>query len=153
MDINLDIIKRFRTSSDKEERKNLMEELIIQNEGLIWILIDKRNKRKINFHSREDAFQEGVLGLMQAAEKFDLSVKTKFATYAGYWIENKVNRFLYNDRVIHIPEGVLLKNNANVTEVDFGVSGEKIETSSSFTAPNDRTNLIVVFGMLKKALK
>lgn len=38
----------------------------------------------------EDLVQEGLIGLSEAASRFDEYKKTKFSTYASYWIKKKM---------------------------------------------------------------
>ena len=40
--------------------------------------------------SLQDLIQEGNIGLIEAADKFDLTKNTRFATYAHYWINQKI---------------------------------------------------------------
>lgn len=42
----------------------------------------------------EDMFQEGVIGLMKAAERFDASLGYQFSTYAVWWIKSSIERHL-----------------------------------------------------------
>ena len=54
-----------------------------------------------------DLIQEGVLGLIRAAEKFDWRRGFKFSTYATYWIRQALQRSLDNRaRTIRIPTTV-----------------------------------------------
>ena len=51
-----------------------------------------------------DLIQEGNLGLMKAAEKFDGTRKVKFSTYAAWWIRQSISRSLVNTgRAIRLP--------------------------------------------------
>jgi len=51
-----------------------------------------------------DLINEGNLGLMIAAEKYKSDKGTKFSTYAGYWIRQKMLRYINNHgRTIRIP--------------------------------------------------
>ncbi len=52
----------------------------------------------------EDLYQEGVLGLMHAAEKFDARKGFRFSTYATYWIRWAIGQAIMNEsRTIRLP--------------------------------------------------
>lgn len=51
-----------------------------------------------------DLIEEGNIGLIKAAEKFQLSKNCKFSTYATWWIRQSIERALMNQpRVIRLP--------------------------------------------------
>jgi RNA polymerase primary sigma factor len=57
-----------------------------------------------------DLIQEGNLGLIRAAEKFDYRRGCRFGTYATYWIQQAVSRAANEQsQLIHVPERVALR--------------------------------------------
>jgi RNA polymerase primary sigma factor len=51
-----------------------------------------------------DLIQEGNMGLMRAADKFDYAKEVHFSTYANWWIRQGIMRFLANKRrMIRLP--------------------------------------------------
>jgi RNA polymerase primary sigma factor len=52
----------------------------------------------------DDLYQEGVLGLLHAAEKFDARKGFRFSTYATYWIRWAIGQAIMNEsRTIRLP--------------------------------------------------
>ena len=70
----------------------------IAREGLITSnlrLVIKIAKGYVHFeHSLIDLIQEGNMGLIRAAEKFDPDMGCRFSTYASYWIKHYITRFI-----------------------------------------------------------
>src|SRR5947209_9798892 len=77
------------------------EELVNSNLRLVI-----SNARKFQGHDMPllDLIQEGILGLIRAAEKFDWRKGYKFSTYATFWIRQALQRALDNrSRTIRVP--------------------------------------------------
>ncbi|MBO21731.1 MAG: hypothetical protein CMM26_05050, partial [Rhodospirillaceae bacterium] len=47
--------------------------------------------------SREDLVQEGVFGLLQAAQKFDPERGFRFGTYATWWVRAAIQRYMLDN--------------------------------------------------------
>ncbi len=66
-----------------------------------------------------DLIQEGNLGLIKAATKFDYKKNVKFSTYASWWIKQAIVRSISNKkrsiRLPHRKEEILRKINKTIT--------------------------------------
>src|SRR5919204_5974717 len=85
------------------ERGDLEAKSRLVNSNLRLVI---SNARKYQGHELPllDLIQEGILGLIRAAEKFDYRKGFKFSTYATFWIRQAIQRGLGNRaRTIRIP--------------------------------------------------
>jgi RNA polymerase primary sigma factor len=85
------------------ERGDLRAKEQLVNSNLRLVI---SNARKFQGHELPllDLIQEGILGLIRAAEKFDWRKGYKFSTYATFWIRQALQRALDNrSRTIRIP--------------------------------------------------
>lgn len=77
------------------------QQLVESNLGLVISIAKKHDFRAIPF---EDLVQEGVIGLMKAATKFDPTKGYKFSTYATHWVKQTISRAIANQsRTIRVP--------------------------------------------------
>ena len=68
----------------------------------------------------EDLIQEGNIGLMHAAQKFEWDKGFKFSTYASWWIRQAITRFLDDKKdAIRIPIHRLQQINKYKNEVSY----------------------------------
>lgn len=52
----------------------------------------------------EDLVNEGNVGLVNAVDRFDPTMGSRFSTYAGYWIDQAIRRAVQSaQQIIHIP--------------------------------------------------
>lgn len=84
-------------NGDKKARK----ELISRNIKLVVSIAKKYTGRGLEL---QDLIESGNIGLMKAAERFDVSKGFKFSTYATWWIKQSILREIYNtSSAIRIP--------------------------------------------------
>jgi RNA polymerase primary sigma factor len=76
------------------------DELIERNMRLVFALARKYGGPGLPF---DDMVQEGMVGLIRAAEKFDYRRGLKFSTYAVWWIRRSLMNALGASRAIRIP--------------------------------------------------
>lgn len=88
---------KLAKKGDKEAKNKLVE----HNIRYVLKLATKYNTTSMTY---DDIVQEGVMGLMMAADRFDYTKGYRFTTYATWWIRQKITRSIYdNDRSIRIP--------------------------------------------------
>lgn len=91
--------KRLGLVMRKAERAK--EKLIKSNLRLVVSIAKRYMSKGMQFL---DLIQEGNIGLMRAAEKFDYHKGYKFSTYATWWIRQSISRAIADQsRVIRIP--------------------------------------------------
>lgn len=92
--------------------KKAREVLIEKNLGLVHHIVRRFAGRG---YETEDLFQIGVIGLIKAIDKFDLSLELKFSTYAVPMITGEIKRFLRDDGPIKVSRSI--KENAGKVRI------------------------------------
>lgn len=72
--------------------------LLIENENLIYSVASKFTKYK----DKEDLFQAGCIGMIEAYNNFDNTKGTKFTSYAYPYIFGEINKYVREDHTIKL---------------------------------------------------
>ncbi|MBW2062494.1 MAG: sigma-70 family RNA polymerase sigma factor [Deltaproteobacteria bacterium] len=73
--------------------REAMDELVTANLRLVFIFTKMNARRGLDF---TDLIQEGNIGLIKAAGKYDYEKGFRFSTYAAWWIRQSINRAIYD---------------------------------------------------------
>jgi len=77
------------------------EALVLHNLPLVLSVAGRFRNSTLDYH---DLIQEGILGLIKAAEKYDPARGTRFGTLAVWWIRQSIGRAVANHgRTVRLP--------------------------------------------------
>ena len=122
--------------------KNALETLLVKNKLLIWSRVYKLIKRSNYNVDVKDLYQNGAIGLIMAAKRFDVKMGAKVSTYATYLIDQNIYKcfadfgytiripWYYFEQINRLAE--IKSNNPECTEIeifekikDLGITFEK----------------------------
>ena len=87
----------------KRGDKGAKDKLVMANVRLVLSVIKRFNNSGV---SSDDMFQVGCVGLVKAADNFDLSVGVKFSTYAVPMIIGEIKRFLRSKNSMRVSRSI-----------------------------------------------
>lgn len=129
-----------------------MTKLVEDNMGLVFSIANSFG----NQGDSEDLIQEGSVGLIKAAEKFNPKLNNKFSTYAFYCIRNEILKYLKknnrkptyisHEKLDRMIEGKIhysdrhIENEYDLTQLELKIA-ELRESKVSLLDICDETNL------------
>ena len=89
-------------------------------------------------YSVEELIQEGNIGIMTAAKKFDTKKNVRFSTYASWWIKSYIYSYIFNNcSIVKMPSGYkkiffnLKKVQRKIENVSNNYSGISLEKKTA----------------------
>ncbi|TWT25303.1 RNA polymerase sigma factor RpoD/SigA [Planomicrobium sp. CPCC 101110] len=79
-------------ADDELKRIKALSNLVEANKKLVWKVVRKYSSLSTVGFDEKDMYQVGVIGLLKAAEKFDVSLGNQFSTYAIWWVRQAITR-------------------------------------------------------------
>jgi RNA polymerase primary sigma factor len=117
--------------------------LIEANLRLVVNIAKRYAHRGLNL---QDLIQEGNLGLMHAADKFDVDKGFRFTTYATFWVRQSISRAIGNySRTIRVPVHTMdaatrILKAASAYEQELGRAATVAELAVALNLPADRVS-------------
>lgn len=81
---------------------------LLEYENLVFSIISKYG----NYFDKDDLYQVGMIGLIDAYKHFDESVGVKFSSYAYYYILGEVTKFVRENRSVKVSKDVIKLNSS-----------------------------------------
>jgi RNA polymerase sigma factor (sigma-70 family) len=92
-------------SAGGDAAKEALDRMVAGNMRLVLSIARRYPDGTLTLHDR---LQEGAMGLMRAARKFDPDRGFSFATYASYWIRAGIDRAIQgNEHALSVPHNVV----------------------------------------------
>lgn len=81
---------------------------LLEYENLVYSIINKYG----NYFDRDDLYQVGIIGLIDAYNHFDDTVGVKFSSYAYYYILGEVTKFVRENRTVKVGKDLVKLNSS-----------------------------------------
>ena len=85
-----------------EELTNVIEKY----QSLIWSIVNKYR----TYFDKDDLFQVGVIGLINAYKNFKETKNTKFSSYAYFYIFGEIKKYIYESNFFKVSKELVKIN-------------------------------------------
>lgn len=85
---------------------NITDDIVVAYEGLIYKIIGKYSY----FSFKDDLYQVAVIGLLNAYKNFNPNMNTKFSSYAYFYIDGEVKKFIRESSCFKVSKELIKLN-------------------------------------------
>ncbi len=131
-DLEYSLLKQIQEESTEAQQK-----LLVMHRMYIYQCAKSYHTEHL---SAEELITEGSMGLLRAAQKFDIAKKCKFITYASHWIHAYMRNAIYNtDFCIRLPmnKWAMIKRTECLSEYKLSRYGDKAD-HTTFLSDEDQ---------------
>jgi RNA polymerase sigma factor (sigma-70 family) len=114
--------------STEAERNKAIEQLVVRNLYLVFKLSHKYKRNEFDF---EDIVSYGIIGLFNAAKRYDPTRGYKFATYAYHWIKESIMKAIRECSGVPKVPAYLIKNLWRMTKLMSTIPQDQLESDVS----------------------
>lgn len=129
--------------------EQLRNQIIVSNKELVLHIVNKEYSKRVPQNVVPDLYQEGMLGMIKAISRFDVTRGVAFSTYAVIWIRQYVNTFLLTQTYsVRTPSNLVtlygkIKRATEDLRVKFGREPEIKEIASFIEKPTRMVELAI----------
>ncbi len=80
-----------------------MIDIIKENEFIIYSII----KKYLNYFDKDDLYQAGVMGLIEAIKHYDSNKNTKFSSFAYFYVKGEVMKYIRGNNGLKVSKDLI----------------------------------------------
>lgn len=116
----------------------MKEDILLENEGLIYSIINKYTY----YFDKDDLYQVGVIGLINAYKNYKDDKQTKFSSYAYFYILGEVKKYIYESNVFKVSK--------ELTKINIAIERAKAVLTQKIIKRANRFRNIFLFRNVRR---
>ena len=84
----------------------MIEKIIKENEFIIHSII----KKYLGYFDKDDLYQVGIIGLIEAIKHYDKTKNTKFSSFAYFYVKGEVTKYIRESNLFKISKNLIELN-------------------------------------------
>ncbi len=81
---------------------------ILEYEGIVYLIINKYT----NYFDKDDLYQVGMIGLINACKNYKTDQNTKFSSYAYFYVLGEVNKYIRESTTFKVSKELIKLNSS-----------------------------------------